>query len=257
MGQKLKKSSQSGFGVVEAILIIVILGVIAFIGYLAWHNHAKTSDSSANNTSQMGTGNTPTTSDTALVGYKSKTTGASFTYPVDWVKVTPEDLGNNGDAISLRSPSGKVTVTWSSGIGGVGGGPTCDPSQTDEYNEAHIASEPGCTDVVVLSSRSISGAAGLSVVTGYVLEGPSNYYPFIAVLNGDVQGYAGVNSNLYEVFDLNDNDLGSVFAIGGLAMLNPPAPKFSTKTAAINFLKGADAKAAISILASLKVASQK
>ncbi len=90
------KENQKGFGLVEAILIVLILGVVGFVGWYVWqakNTASKPSDAtSQNNNDSDTTGSEETEFDTAAV-YTNKKLGFSFVYPrKDWKQFEEYDI---------------------------------------------------------------------------------------------------------------------------------------------------------------------
>lgn len=95
---------QSGFGVVEVLLIIAVLAIISGLGWLAYDRFFSESSSVAvTNTggSSVSThANTPTPPSDPYAGWKTYTSsfggGLSFKYPADWdFNASPPDAGSN------------------------------------------------------------------------------------------------------------------------------------------------------------------
>src|SRR5690349_19974476 len=96
--------NESGFSVVEALLVLVIVGLIGVFGWYVWHNRATQAKSAITQT----TAQTPTTKSstkTTLVPadptkdwkpYSSTKGAFSFRYPTSWVQATSPDLCSDG-----------------------------------------------------------------------------------------------------------------------------------------------------------------
>lgn len=92
MGKILK--NQKGFGAVEALLILVILGIVGFTGYFVWHAKQNTDKSL-----------TPTTSITPVIK-KTQTTTPTSTSKASVISV--KEWG-----IQIPMPSGDSSYTYS------------------------------------------------------------------------------------------------------------------------------------------------
>lgn len=174
--------------------------------------------------------------------YTSKTEKASFTYPAEWQAVDPVVQPNDAsaDAVGLRSPDGKVTVSWVSLFGGVGG--ACDA-------EANLGADGACPSSVVTASQAIAGAPGLYVVEGYITQDNQKFYPFMAVEENKL---AVSQRELGLEFYPGKHNGGSnvLFAIGGISK-TAGVSGYASITAAKAFLAGDDAAAARQIMLSL------
>lgn len=96
----MKKRNQNGFGLVEALLIIIVVGIVGFGGYYVWHTqHNKNSSTSAVKTSNSTTAsNMPGSKE-----FVFKELGVQMTLPNDL-----KDL--NYKAIEGTSVTGKKTT---------------------------------------------------------------------------------------------------------------------------------------------------
>jgi len=112
------KNSKSGFTVVEALLIILVLAVVSFGGYYVWHSQHKT------NTSPTSSSTVNTKTSVGSQKYCSNQEKACFYFPSNW---TTKNVGpgssvddSGGDGVSLTSPSGMV-LTYQIPSPGIGG----------------------------------------------------------------------------------------------------------------------------------------
>lgn len=136
----------------------------------------------ATSDSQVGLNSAPPTQKVRLKSYASNSELVTFQYPENWVSVKPP-LGSSdpqGDAISLRSPSGTVQIDWVSSLSGFGGG--CDPKATLGIKSAELSPCPLHT---VIDKVGIKGAQGLFVVSGTSTDDGKNYEPWFRVQDKD------------------------------------------------------------------------
>jgi hypothetical protein len=94
-----KLNNESGFSVVELLLVIVIVVLLGFMGWYIYHNDHKTNV----NTTKLSS-----TSISVYSGWKTFATSyqkLSFKYPNNWV-LTDNSTSNGNDDISIKSPSG-------------------------------------------------------------------------------------------------------------------------------------------------------
>lgn len=110
-----QKINQKGFGAVEAILILVIIGLIGFVGWFVYNSNNKATDTLKNaaapavNNSQAGW----------LTFKQPKDPTTSFKYPRTWKLGTangPDD-GDGTKNVSVTSPTGTDIDMVSAGAG--------------------------------------------------------------------------------------------------------------------------------------------
>lgn len=117
------KENQKGFGVVEGLLILVIVGLIGFTGWYVWHikqNTDKINNKAAAvaaSTAAQSTKKTATTTTNPYAGWNTATIKyeqISYKYPSTWTlsdSSTPSPKGSDGcvypgqDKVVLTSPS--------------------------------------------------------------------------------------------------------------------------------------------------------
>lgn len=94
-----KEYSQSGFALIEGLVVVLILVIIGFGGYYVWHTqHNSKSTTSATTTSTKSTISSKTTTSTNTIAtttpnpyagwktYCDKSTGGCFQYPASWTE---------------------------------------------------------------------------------------------------------------------------------------------------------------------------
>lgn len=115
------KKNQSGFGVVEVLVLLLIVGLIATIGWLTYERNFK-KDSSVNNSSETKNNQQEIKSDEKIPeGFKKYTNssdGVSVAYPNSWLldeTVIPNGYGRQ--FVAFKSPDFRIGET---SIGGDG-----------------------------------------------------------------------------------------------------------------------------------------
>jgi hypothetical protein len=132
--------NQKGFSAVEGLLIVIILGLLGFVG---WYVHSAQSTTSKTLDNAAASSASPATT-TGLKEYKNNQYGFSFSYPANWtIKEVFEDIGRGGKEgdVSVTSPN-QTTVTFRADFGGKGGScqenPADKPHQTENCNTLEI-----------------------------------------------------------------------------------------------------------------------
>jgi Tfp pilus assembly protein PilE len=99
--------NQSGFSVVEFLLVILILVVIGAVGYMVYHNDHKTKVSSLSTTNSSKSTTNP------YAGWKtysiSSPTSFSFKYPTNWTLSTSDNPSTN--TATVTSPARNIDGT--------------------------------------------------------------------------------------------------------------------------------------------------
>lgn len=124
----MKGRQTNGFSVVEAVLAVLVAGLLIFIGWWVWQ--------AQQNKNQAASNDEPSYALDPYAGwqqYTDKVGRFSVKYPADWERTTQEGTqGEGGPAITstiFTSPTGK-TLKVDANYGGRGG--MCDPAPTDE-----------------------------------------------------------------------------------------------------------------------------
>jgi len=127
------KKEQNGFSAVEIIMILVIVGLLAGVGWYVYKTRHSTQTTSTNAQSAANKSSAPT--EIALTkSYTDPVFNYTFKYPTDW-KVTNEkgDQGDGNSPIStntITDASGKYAFTLRADYGGRGG--ACEPATGDK-----------------------------------------------------------------------------------------------------------------------------
>lgn len=237
-----------GFSAIEGLLIIVIVGILGFTGWYVY-NSKQNADKSNTASTQVSSSTATKAAADPYAGWKTYTSTyekSSYRYPSDWKSVAPKMTGQdaNADAYQLQSPSGKVTVSWISGVGGVGGA-CSDKVQPPAVDADGIGA---CPHYEVVDNQKIAGA-DLYYVSGTYTSDGSTYSPFFALQNSKgitkTGGYLGLL-----LFTCKQTD-SSCGLMGGTAISGGGFDK-TTKAQAQAFLSNSEAKQAKLILLSYK-----
>ncbi|HVU59755.1 MAG TPA: hypothetical protein VHC98_02880 [Candidatus Saccharimonadales bacterium] len=212
---------QSGFSIVEAVLIVAAIGIIGAAGWVVYqHNRPKTTDAATGNTqttnqnaNQQPTNNPPAQTATTYTSNQEK---ASFQYPAGWTVSTPAITSNdtkNTDQTTIVSPSGAIKISYVTDLTGFG----------NEYGSSYPYN-------TVIDKAAISNAPGLYVVSGTTTLDGTTYYPWIAVqdskgiLTSGVGGTLATFTSRHALNTSTNKPTGILFATcGARTTQNSPA----------------------------------
>lgn len=231
------KNNQKGFSTVELVLVLIIVGLVGFIGWYVWDTKKDTDNESST---------TQTSTSTASNGNLSKTytdakDGTKFSYPEDW-KLDIEkqdDLQPGSVSGTLTSPSGKVELAYANYVTGVGGG-----SCPEDFI---------CPTIHVLKITDVPGAKDLKLVekiTDWKGNG-DDFTPAFGLSNADTASEWKVGAkqdNDFYLFANFSND-GGLFAYS-YSPNSSPEGGYKTYQEASDFLKSKEVKIAEQILLS-------
>lgn len=244
---KLQKG-QTGFSIVEILILFVIVGIVGFVGWNVGHTKSKSTKNvstiSADTTKAV---NTPAVSKDPYANwqtYTSKTEKATFKYPNTWKSVTPESQSNisGADIYELMSPSGAIKLTLNTAISGIGG--ACDANTTP--------GKGGCPIISIINASALASASGISVVSAVVEHSDSEYQPWVGLRDSSVKSGPDLDYGLFtghnngSLPELRGQNASVIFGTGGISM---KGPKLSQADAKAWFDK-AEVKEAKLILAS-------
>lgn len=262
MMQKRFKNNESGFGVVELLLVIVIVLLIGTVGWLVYKMHVKAPVANVSSSKNIPTkSNSLSTSTVKYSTYSDPTAQASFTYPNNWILTSvrgecdePNGCTPSTDKISavlVTSPDSTVKLLWS-GISGVGG--MCDntipPSQTNQSNLG------GCTIETVFNSVPIPNATGLYVVEGAMQLSSGQYQPFLTVQDKNGVITTGEPGLWYQSFVLPTTGNNTLFNMNnGYSIVgsNTTPETFNNLSQVQTYLNSTNVAQAKQILLSLNV----
>lgn len=121
--------NQNGFGAIEALLILVTVGIIGFTGWFVWHSNNKASNdlkSSSSSAKFEKKKKSPVDPTADWTPYTSTAGKFSLKYPKSWSTATNPELcsntaetgvfllGANKDSVGkcATDASGQMTITW-------------------------------------------------------------------------------------------------------------------------------------------------
>jgi hypothetical protein len=192
----MKKLNNMGFSAVEALLILVVIGILGFTGWFVYHSQKlATKDYSSQSSIQTSSTKKSTEPSDPYAGWKTYTSSfekLTFKYPADWRSVTPEvpSTDPSADSFELKSPSNALSISWDSEIDGIGG--ACDPDVMP--GGAAPAGQPSpCPYWTVTDKQKLTGA-DLYYVAGIVTKDGSTYSPWCALQ--DAKGILESQSNI-------------------------------------------------------------
>jgi len=123
------KKNQKGFSVVEVLIVVVIAGLLCGIGWLVWDRNK--SDKKAQ-TEQSAVVSTPAAAkeDTTKT-YTIPNEALTFTYDSKTSTVTAGETNDENDLYieRVKVKTGSATLSVTTGIDGIGGGPQCTPDE--------------------------------------------------------------------------------------------------------------------------------
>lgn len=167
------KKNQGGFSIVVIALVILILGVVVFVGWKVYNSsHEKKAIDTQTAVKQTDTNTTkqaqPATTAPELKEFCSEVEKACFKYPTDWKLTVVTKYDNNPDtqnveSIKLTSPNNTV-ISWTTPIQGLGGG--CDLDSTNEISVDAITTNPYDSSLQIIKIHSGSDAKN-NVKIGY------------------------------------------------------------------------------------------
>ena len=107
------KSNQKGFSTVEGLLLLVIVLIVAGVGYYVWHSQNKATNTISSSSSTSGSAVTDPYAGWQTV--KLPTAKVSLRYPTTWKAATVLS-SSSGDSVELTGTKGYVLdVAYSSG----------------------------------------------------------------------------------------------------------------------------------------------
>jgi len=119
-----KLKNHSGFSVVEALLIVLVVGILGFTGWFVYHSQqAASKDSNSQSKVQTTTQKAapPVDPYADWEQYCSDYGGVCFKYPQDWQLSSVETADPNIKGAQLTSPSGGIKVLYTPYVDGIGG----------------------------------------------------------------------------------------------------------------------------------------
>lgn len=142
----LYRQNQNGSGIVEAFLIIVVIGILGFTGYFVWHSQKSattTLNETLKATNSSLSAKTPAAKSAApklLTASMDAAVGKdiSFTYPETWslTKGAVQKSPYLDQKVTVKSPSGSLSLVYEASDGGLGG--ACSPADSGTISSLRI-----------------------------------------------------------------------------------------------------------------------
>ncbi|HSW99888.1 MAG TPA: hypothetical protein VLH38_02520 [Patescibacteria group bacterium] len=235
------KQRQSGFGVVLATALILVVIVVGASGYFVYHHRSDANSNKSGASGQKTPANKPKTSQDVFADwmtYSSTSEGAALRYPSGWKLTRSVVQSVTGDTTGITSPSGVLTITWSVNIGGLG-------------NE-HDSSYPYHT---IVNRTPAPSASGLFVVSGITTLDGSTYHPWIAIQDNNGINQSGVAGDVVtfeakHAINESTNDLANALLSTSGLRASENTPEL-TQAQATAWFSSAEASQAKRILLSL------
>ena len=245
----MRQTNQGGFAVIESILIMVIVALIGLTSFIVYDSNKKSSETldKANTAGSRPVKQaSPQISEKSanLSTYTSKYTGATIDFPNTWKARAQLNAQVKKDDVALTSPSGKIVVTWTSEILGVGSNCVDEvlPGKTSPQGD------PGCPAWKNTSVDSLPYGHGLKIVKGISTYGDNEFGVYAAVQAPDSELVTSNRGPMFTFFqfDGHRSSLDAFIKYTG-------KPDFTSQAAAADFLKNnADFQTATQILSSLQ-----
>jgi len=245
-----KPNSDSGFSVVEVLLILVIVGILGFTGWYVYHAKQISNKNYSANSSIVPAYKKKTSTDTPASidpysGWKqycSDAGSACFKYPTTWSASPSESEDPNISGLTLTSPGKTTLVTFNPVIGGLGG-----------------ACEPGiCSfNTTSIETPSDASAQNLRIVKGVFESRDSGYVatPMYCVTDASYVSQVGLKLGelnvglIYLNFHNPNKDQIENFCVTS----STPAVHPTSLQAAQNWLSGSEVNTAGKILDSIQL----
>lgn len=258
MTEKLRNRHDiAGFSTVEALLLLVILAAVAFVGAKVLNlPKSKTQPASQIATTVPVKQNVTTQTRGGETVFNDDSAKASFSYPKSWTETAIKGLCNepngcsastdNINSVELMSPDRKVDLVWS-GVSGVGG--NCDNNLPP--------TKGGCPSETVVGTEPIQSSSGLFVVEGAIEVPNGQYQPFLAVQDSATGVLSSGEHGLwYQSFKLPSTGNSTLFFMDNGYSGSTSIPQtFSSLNQVKSYLESQDVVQANQILLSLKVGS--
>lgn len=171
------KRAQSGFGAIEALLILILLTMVGFTGYYVYHSQ-KNSNSSYNNSAQSSS-STPTSSSTTSSKFVFKELGVQFELP--------DSLKGFGYAVF----DGNMYITDSAFKAAV--------NKCSDANKA--SGDVGSASFTAISKKDGKYPANPTIDDGSLLKQFPDFYISYGVPNGNACSDLSQSQNLKDVAD--------------------------------------------------------
>jgi len=101
-------NNEKGFGIIEGLLIVAVVVLLGYVGYMIYENHNKTTSSATTANTATTTPAKTTTTTPAVDPYAGWQTynsnGISFKYPANWIIGTDPNEGGGTTVSSVANP---------------------------------------------------------------------------------------------------------------------------------------------------------
>jgi len=153
------KNNQKGFSAVELLIIIVVVALLGGMGWLVWNRNK--SEKKAQTEQSATSAQTNTSEEETLKDYTLPNEGLTLSYNSKTSTVEPGETDQTEDLYieKVKVKTGAVTLSITSGIDGIGGGPQCTPDENGK----------GCEVLVTQKSSFLAKPITYRLVKGEVL----------------------------------------------------------------------------------------
>lgn len=203
----MKKLGQGGFGLIEALIIIIILGIIGGTGFYVYKANKNTDESLSNSGNSTDIKKSPAATQKDPYKdwktYSSGTEKLSFKYPSDWSFLDTSSMDQGADSASITAPSKAMDIIWQSQRTGLGGACT---SENTAVNGESVKMPLGDCPYFFVQTKDWLPNAGLNAVFGVMTLDGDQYTPWCALQ--DEKGILASQSNIgYLLFQGKNNDV--------------------------------------------------
>lgn len=219
--KSMKGASQKGFSIVEALLILVVIGILGFTGWYIYHAKQASDKNyavAANTTiptykKKTSTANTAATNN-PYAGWNTYTvasTGLTFKYPADWTMRSNTLCTTSSYIYHLEPPESELsTVSVSPGNGPVTG------YDLDVTVGTTTSTSAGCNPISSHQGIVLGAQSNSQVIKSGALQGK------YAVVNSNIEGDGTDSANGIGVYNSNYSPGEKVAETGQLTLPGTP-----------------------------------
>jgi type II secretory pathway pseudopilin PulG len=180
------KTKQNGFSAVETILVLVIVGLLGFIGWYVWHN-----SSAKNVNASMSKPVTAKNTSDPYAGWQTYNDDhVNFKYPADWQAGTGAD---KYAAVSVSATSPSYTTTAMTTADNPGASITLSLDLSSNSSTIYCSTDPCTVTAVVPINNSQLPNSALAVVNQTSGNG-TKYSQYVVVSNSTKVGDTTINA---------------------------------------------------------------